>query len=149
MENISCKPILPQNITEKIENYKEQSSTSVAHRLEEAKQKAPFLMRIGQSMYSKCKTPVSPTPLTNPNLNAIVKNLAENYALIRLKFTEQFKVSTTTKVMKGSLTVWQNYANTRKHATLAVILTQLYAICSCVGSRTGKVLCVQKLQALE
>ena len=57
---------------------------------------------------------------------------------------------------KGSLSIWQNYANSRKHATLVVIWTRYCAINSFAALKDPwiqrELLCVQKLtvaQALE
>ena len=66
--------------TERIEDYKERFDFyCVAHGVEETKQKALFLTRIGQTAYSKLKTPLSPTPLADLSLETIVEKLAEHH----------------------------------------------------------------------
>ena len=63
----------------------------MAHGVEEAKQKALFLTQIGQTVYSKLKTMVSPTPLAELDLNTIVEKLAEHYRPDTMEIAELFK----------------------------------------------------------
>ena len=78
--------------TERIEDYKERFDFyCVAHGVEEAKQKALFLTRIGQTAYSKLKTLVNPTLLAELDLNTIVKKLAEHYRPDTVEIAERFK----------------------------------------------------------
>ena len=65
----------------------------MAHGVEEAKQKALFLTRIGQTAYSKLKTLVSPTPLAELDLNTIyiVEKLAEHHHSDTVEIAERFK----------------------------------------------------------
>ena len=93
----SCKTIELQTCLtpklKRIEDYKERFDFyCVAHGVEEAKQKALFLMRIGQTAYSKLKTLVNPTPLAELDLNTIVEKLAEHYRPDTVEIAEQFKV---------------------------------------------------------
>ena len=78
--------------TERIEDYKERFDFyCVAHGVEESKQKADFLTRIGQTAYSKLKTLVSPTPLADLSLNTIVEKLAEHHRPDTVEIAERFK----------------------------------------------------------
>ena len=62
--------------TEQIEDYKERFDFyCTAHGIMEDKQKALFLTRIGQKIYAKMKTWVSPTSFSDLSFHEIVEKL--------------------------------------------------------------------------
>ena len=66
---------------EQIDDYKERFDYfCIAHGITEGKQKALFLTRIGQTMYLKLKTWVSPKKLSELSLDEIVAQLNQLYA---------------------------------------------------------------------
>jgi len=65
---------------ESIEDYKERFDFHcTAHRIPEGRRKALFLSRIGRDAFAKLKTLVSPTPLSDILLNAIVMVMTQHY----------------------------------------------------------------------
>ena len=121
--------------TERIEDYKERFDFyCVAHGVEEAKQKALFLTRIGQTAYSKLKTLVSPTLLVELDLNTIVEKLAEHYRPDTVEIAERFKFFKRQQNDEEGVTEYMaELRKLAKHATLAVIWTRHRAINSCAA----------------
>ena len=62
---------------ESIEDYKERFDFHcTAHQIPEGRRKALFLTRIGRDAFAKLKTLVSPTPLNDLSLSAIVTTMS-------------------------------------------------------------------------
>ena len=101
--------------TERIEDYKERFDFyCVVHGVEEAKEKALFLTRIGQTAYSKLKTLVSPTPLAELDLNTIVESWLQKQLVDgELQPVDQSEWATPIVVVKdGSIRICADFKTT-------------------------------------
>ena len=65
----------------------------IAHGIAEAKQKALFLTRIGQTMYLKLKTWVSPKKLSDLSLDEIVVQLKSQTSAQTVEIAERYIIS--------------------------------------------------------
>ena len=78
--------------TERIEDYKERFDFyCTAHGIAENKQKALFLTSIGQKMYSKLKTWVSPTPFSELSLDQLIVKLKERTREETVEIAERYR----------------------------------------------------------
>ena len=65
---------------ESIEDYKERFDFyCTAHQIPEARRKALFLTRIERDAFATLKTLLTPTPLTDVSLNAILTAMTQHY----------------------------------------------------------------------
>ena len=77
---------------ESIEDYKERFDFHcTAHQIPEGRRKALFLTRIGRDAFAKLKTLVSPTPLNDLSLSAIVTTMTQHYKKDTVEIAERFK----------------------------------------------------------
>ena len=88
-----CHPVEPFDpSSERIEDYKERFDFyCTAHGIAEGKQKALFLTRIGQKMYTKLKTWISPTSLAELTLNEIVAKLKDRTSAETVEIAERYR----------------------------------------------------------
>jgi len=83
---------------ESIEDYKEQFDFyCTTHQIPEARRKALFLTRIGRDAFAKLKTLVSPTPLSDVSLTAIVTTMMQNYNKDTVEIVSFSSISNVTK----------------------------------------------------
>ena len=87
-----CHPVEPFDpSSERIEDYKERFDFyCTAHGIE-GKQKALFLTRIGQKMYTKLKTWISPTSLSDLTLDEIVAKLKDRTSAETVEIAERYR----------------------------------------------------------
>ena len=77
---------------EQIDDYKELFDYfCIAHGIAEAKQKALFFTRIGQTMYMKLKTWVSPKNLSDLSLDEIVVQLKSQISVQTVEIAERYR----------------------------------------------------------
>ena len=77
---------------ESIEDYKERFDFHcTAHQIPEGRRKALFLTQIGRDAFAKLKTLVSPTPLNDLSLSAIVTTMTQHYKKDTVEIAERFK----------------------------------------------------------
>ena len=77
---------------EQIDDYKERFDYfCIAHGITEGKQKALFLTRIGQTMYLKLKTWVSPKKLSELSLDEIVAQLKSQTSAAIVEIAERYR----------------------------------------------------------
>ena len=88
-----CHPVEPYEPTcEKIEDYKERFDFyCTAHGIAEGKKKALFLTRIGQKMYAKLKTWISPTSFSDLSLDEIVGKLKDRTSGETVEIAERYQ----------------------------------------------------------
>ena len=129
----------------------------MAHGVEEAKQKALFLTRIGQTAYSKLKTLVGPTPLAELDLNTIVEKLAEHYRPDTVEIAERLKFFKRQQNDEEGVTEYmaelRKLAKTCNFGSYLDTALRDQLVCGLKDPRIQReLLCVQKLtvaQALE